>query len=83
MVDKKTPGILGKMKNAVVGMFSREPARKSPKGVEAGKKAAVTAKVNEATQATGKAVKKAAKAVAAPGRKSTGKAKKSAARKMR
>ncbi len=83
MVDKKTPGILGKMKNAVAGMFSREPARKSPERVEVGQKAAVTAKANQATQATGKAVKKTAKSVAAPGRKSTGKAKKSATRKTR
>ncbi len=68
---KKTTGLLGKMKDAVTGMFSSDPARKSPKHVEAGKKAATTAKVNKAVKTTAKAVKKVAKKVSAPAKKST------------
>ena len=68
---KKTTGILGKMKDAVSGMFSSEPARKSPKRVAAGKKAATTTKVTRAVKATKKAVKKVAKKVAPSAKKST------------
>ena len=68
---KKTTGILGRMKDAVTGMFSSKPARKSPERVEAGKKAATTAKVTKAVTATKKAVKTAAKTVGAPAKKST------------
>lgn len=70
---KKTTGILGKMKDAVTGMFSSEPARKSPKRVAAGKKAATTAKVTKAVAATKKAAKKVAKKVSAPAKKSAAK----------
>jgi hypothetical protein len=70
---KKTTGLLTKMKDAVTGVFSSKPARKSPKRVAAGKKAATTAKVNKAVATTEKAVKKAvnkvAKAVGAPAKK--------------
>ena len=66
---KKTTGLLGKMKDAVTGMFKSEPARKSPERVAAGKKAATTAKVTEAVTATKKAVKKVARKVSAPARK--------------
>ncbi len=59
----KTTGILGKMKNAVAGMFSSAPARKSPERVEAGKKAATTAKVTKAVATTKKVAKKAVKKV--------------------
>lgn len=76
MATTKKTGLLTKMKDAVAGMFSSEPARKSPSHVEAGKKAATTAKVNKAVAATKKAVKKVAKQVSAP-------AKKSAARKRK
>ena len=65
---KKT-GILGRMKEAVAGMFKSDPARKSPKRVEAGRKAATTAKVDKAAGATEKAVKAVAKKAAAPARK--------------
>ncbi len=67
---KKATGILGKMKDAVTGMFPSEPARKSPQRVAAGKKAATTAKVTKAVTATKKAVKKVAKKVSAPVKKS-------------
>ena len=71
--SKKTTGLLTKMKDAVTGVFSSKPARKSPKRVAAGKKAATTAKVNKAVATTEKAVKKAvnkvAKAVGAPAKK--------------
>ena len=40
-------------------MFTDKPERKSPKRVEAGKKAAVTAKVNKAAKTAKTAVKKA------------------------
>jgi len=66
---KKTTGILGRMKAAVTGMFSGAPARKSPERVEAGKKAATTAKVNNVVTTTKKAVKKAARTVGAPVKK--------------
>ena len=66
---KKSTGILGRMKDVVTGMFSSEPARKSPQRVEAGKKAATTAKVTKGVTATKKAVKKVAKKVAAPAKK--------------
>ena len=60
-------GVVSKVKDAITGMFSDTPARKSPKRVAAGKKAAVTAKTNKAVKAVKKAaktaVKKAAKAV--------------------
>lgn len=69
MATTKKPGLLTKMKDAVTGMFSSEPARKSPKHVEAGKKAATTAKVTKAVTATKKAVKKVAKKVSAPAKK--------------
>lgn len=69
MATTKKTGLLGKMKDAVTGMFSSEPARKSPKRVAAGKKAATTAKVNEAVTATKKAVKKVARKVTAPAKK--------------
>ena len=59
---KKTTGILGRMKNAVTGMFSSTPA-KSPERVEAGKKAATTAKVKKGVATTRKAVKKVGKKV--------------------
>ena len=78
---KKSTGILGKMKDAVSGMFSSEPARKSPKRVAAGKKAATTAKVTKAVDATKKAVKKVAKKVTAPAKKAT--ARKAAAKKTK
>ncbi len=67
---KKTTGILGRMKDAVTGMFSSAPARKSPERVEAGKKAATTAKVTKTVTAAKKAVKKAVRKVRAPARKS-------------
>jgi hypothetical protein len=70
---KKTTGILGRVKAAVSGMFSSEPARKSPKHVAAGKKAATTAKVTRAVKATEKTVKKVARKVAAPAKKSAAK----------
>jgi hypothetical protein len=70
---KKTTGILGKVKAAVSGMFSSEPARKSPKRVAAGKKAATTAKVTQAVKATRKAVKKVAKKVTTPTKKTAAK----------
>ena len=70
---KKTTGILGRMKDAVTGMFSSAPARKSPERVEAGRKAATTAKVDKAVDTTKKAVKKAAKTVAAPAKKAKAK----------
>ena len=70
---KKTTGLLGKMKDAVTGMFKSEPARKSPKRVAAGKKAATTAKVTKAVTATKKAVKTVAKKVSAPAKKSAAK----------
>ena len=73
---KKTTGILGRMKDAVTGMFSSGTARKSPERVEAGKKAATTAKGTKAVTATKTAMKKAAKKVGTP-------AKKSASRKRR
>jgi hypothetical protein len=66
---KKTTSILGKMKDAVTGMFSSAPARKSPKRVAAGKKAATTAKVHKVVKATEKAVKKVARKVAVPAKK--------------
>ena len=66
---KKTTGILGRMKAAVTGMFSGAPARKSPERVEAGKKAATTAKVNNVVTTTKKAVKKTARKVGAPVKK--------------
>ena len=50
-------------------MFSSTPARKSPKNVAAGKKAATTAKVDKAVAATGKVVTKAVKKATAPARK--------------
>ena len=56
---KKTTGILGRVKAAVSGMFSSEPARKSPKHVAAGKKAATTANVTRAVKATEKVIAKA------------------------
>ena len=71
--SKKTTGLLTKMKDAVTGMFSSEPARKSPKRVAAGKKAATTAKVNKVVKATKKAVKKVARKITAPARKSAAK----------
>jgi len=72
----KTTGLLTKMKNAVAGMFSGKPPRKSPQHVAAGKQAATTAKVDKAVTATKKVVKKVAKKVSAP-------AKRGAARKRR
>ena len=60
---KKTTGILGRMKDAVTGMFSSTPARKSPGRVEAGKKAATTAKVTKAVAVTKKAARKTVKKV--------------------
>jgi hypothetical protein len=63
MATRKTTGVLTKMKDAVTGMFSSKPARKSPKRVAAGKKAATTAKVNKAVTATEKAVKKVVRKV--------------------
>ena len=85
MVTKKSPGLLSKMKDAVAGMFSSDPARKSPQRVEAGKKAATTAKVHEAATATKKAAKSAAKTVSAPvktaARKASAPKKKSSGRK--
>jgi hypothetical protein len=51
-------------------VFADKPARKSPKRVEAGKKAAVTAKVNKAAKTAKKAVNKAVASVKkAPARK--------------
>ena len=73
---KKTTGLLTRMKDAVTGMFSSEPARKSPQRVAAGKKAATTAKVTKAVAATKKAVKKVAKNVSAPAKKSAAKKRK-------
>ena len=69
MATKKT-GLIATVKEAVASVFSDRPARKSPKRVEAGKKAAVTAKVNKATKTAKKAVKKAVTSVKkAPARK--------------
>ncbi|MEO8526971.1 MAG: hypothetical protein ABI460_19740, partial [Caldimonas sp.] len=62
-------GLLTKMKDAVASMFSSGPAHKSPKHVEAGKKAAATVKVDNAATAASKAVKKVAKKVGAPAKK--------------
>ena len=70
---KKTTGILGKMKAAVTGMFSSTPARKSPAHIEAGKKAATTAKVDKAVATTKKAAKKVVRKVAAPAKKARAK----------
>ena len=54
----------------MASVFSEKPKRKSPKRVEAGKKAAVTAKVNKAAKTAKKAVKKAVASVKeAPARK--------------
>ena len=77
---KKT-GLLGKMKDAVSGLFSSKPARKSPERVEAGKKAATTAKVNRAVKGTEKAATKVVRAVTAPVKKAAAPAKKGAAKK--
>ncbi len=73
MATTKKPGLLGKMKDAVTGLFTSEPARKSPKHVAAGKKAATTAKVTRAVSATRKAVKKVARQVSAPAKKAAAK----------
>ena len=63
-------GVIAKVKDAVTSVFKDKPARKSPKRVEAGKKAAVTAKVNKAAKTAKKAVKKAVASVKkAPARK--------------
>jgi hypothetical protein len=62
MATKKT-GLIATVKEAVASVFSDKPARKSPKRVEAGKKAAVTAKVNKAAKTAKKAVKKAVASV--------------------
>ena len=72
MATTKKTGILGRMKDAVTGMFSSQPARKSPERVEAGKKAATTAKVTKAVTATKTAAKKAAKAVSPATKKGAG-----------
>jgi uncharacterized membrane protein (UPF0182 family) len=58
MATKKT-GIVETVKSAVVGFFDPKPARKSPKRVAAGKKAATTAKVTKVAKAAKKSVKKA------------------------
>lgn len=73
---KSKSGLLGKVKDAVTGIFTSEPARKSPKRVAAGKKAATTAKVTKAVGATKKAVKKVARKVAAPVKKAAAKKRK-------
>ncbi len=73
---KKKTGLLGKMKDAVTGMFSSEPARKSPKRVAAGEKAATSATVTKAVAATKKAARKAAKKGGAPARKGAAKKRK-------
>ena len=78
--SKKTTGLLTKMKDAVTGVFSSKPARKSPKRVAAGKKAATTAKVNKAVAATERAVEKVVKKVV---KKINAPAKKRTARKSR
>lgn len=62
MATKKT-GFIATVKEAVASVFGDKPARKSPKRVEAGKKAAVTAKVNTAAKTAKKAVKKAVASV--------------------
>ncbi len=69
MATTNKPGILSKVKAAVSGMFSKEPARKSPERVEAGKKAATTAKVDSAVKSTESAVKKVAKKAGASAKK--------------
>ena len=69
MATKKT-GLIAKVKEAVTSVFSDKPERKSPKRVEAGRKAAVTAKVNKAAKTAKKAVKKAVATVTkAPAKK--------------
>lgn len=69
MATKKT-GLIATVKEAVASVFGDKPARKSPKRVEAGKKAAVTAKVNKAAKTAKTAVRKAvASAKKAPAKK--------------
>ncbi len=71
MATTKKTGIVEKVKDAITGIFtSDKPARKSPKRVAAGKKAAVTARTTKAVAATKEAAKKAVKA-AAPAAKKT------------
>ena len=61
MAAKK--GLIEQAKDAIAGVFESKPARKSPKRVAAGKKAARTRKVGEAVKAVKKTAKKAATAV--------------------
>lgn len=74
MATAKKTGIIDKVRRAVSNLFSSTPQAKSPEKVVAGKKAATTAKVNQAVTATSKAARNVAGKVA-------GSAKKTAARK--
>ncbi len=56
MATKK--GVVERVKDAVSGLFSSNPERKSPKRVAAGEKAATTAKANKAGKGVETAVKK-------------------------
>ena len=56
-------GVVAKVKDAVTGLFDDKPKRKSPKRVQAGRKAAVTAKANKAVKSAKAAARKAVKAV--------------------
>ena len=56
-------GVVGKVKDAITGLFEDKPERKSPKRVQAGRKAAVTAKANKAVKSVKRAAKKAVTAV--------------------
>lgn len=56
-------GVVAKVKDAVTGLFSDKPARKSPKRVAAGKKAAKTRAINSAVKTVKSSARKAVRKV--------------------
>lgn len=61
MAAKK--GLIAKAKDAIAGVFDDKPARKSPKRVAAGKKAATTRSMNTAVKSVKSGAKKVARKV--------------------